>query len=414
MQRLGYLKRLIRRVTSLSSSSLDNLGHDLIDTVTRKIRVPLDDARAEYIKLRLYDRAYGTLKTQTEAWLKSDRAGEPPVMAMELQDLYLSDPSLPSRGGKLVKADLDRYVPLGISLGLIRGGTYSANTRALSFLYFTPDTEIQAFVDYKPEFNPMRISRQQGLLLLYAFLENDGEVIAPLFRKLMSDYPSGFSDRNAGDQLPEIYRSITARHRARALSVEARERLASLEKTAESIARRREIERYVGSAREEASRVRVEPYVDMGLFNKPDPFKFEYTIAPAGQKLIESLNAVDSSEQVEAFLQFQFFSTCAKAWNIDAQVVTEPECIVPYLYRAWEKIQSPGGYSPIEELALVGGIRALLEHNVVFETGVAREAIIAYQKANPYQVRFTVNRLGVLAHTRFLEPPPSPLLDKCQ
>jgi hypothetical protein len=36
---------------------------------------------------------------------------------------------------------------------------------------------------------------------------------------------------------------------------------------------------------------------------------------------------------------------------------------------------------------------------------VAREAIIAYQKANPYQVRFTVNRMGVLAHARFLEKP---------
>jgi hypothetical protein len=86
---------------------------------------------------------------------------------------------------------------------------------------------------------------------------------------------------------------------------------------------------------------------------------------------------------------------------------------VPYLYRAWEKIQSPGGYCPIEELALVGGIKAL-EQNLIFEIGAARDAIIAYQKANPYQVRFTVNRMGVLAHARFLEPPPTPLLEKCQ
>ena len=59
MQRLGYLKRLIRRVTSLSTSNLDNLGHDLIDTVTRKVRVALNEARVVYIKQRLYDQKSG-------------------------------------------------------------------------------------------------------------------------------------------------------------------------------------------------------------------------------------------------------------------------------------------------------------------------------------------------------------------
>jgi hypothetical protein len=68
------------------------------------------------------------------------------------------------------------------------------------------------------------------------------------------------------------------------------------------------------------------------------------------------------------------------------------------LYRAWKSIKSPDGYAPIEELALVAGIEALLDHRHILEVATAREALIAYQKANPYQVRFTVNRLGVLAH----------------
>jgi hypothetical protein len=159
--------------------------------------------------------------------------------------------------------------------------------------------------------------------------------------------------------------------------------------------------------------VRVEPYVDVGLFSKTDPIKFEYTISPAGHIWIEALKDVETSEQVESFLQQQFFSVAARALGIDTVATTQAECIVPYLYRAWEKIQSPGGYCPIEELALVGGIKAL-EQNLIFEIGAARDAIIAYQKANPYQVRFTVNRMGVLAHARFLEPPPTPLLEKCQ
>ena len=62
MQRLGYLKRLVKRVTTTSTSNLDNLGHDLLDVVTRKVRVPLDERLASYIKVRLSDSAYTTIK----------------------------------------------------------------------------------------------------------------------------------------------------------------------------------------------------------------------------------------------------------------------------------------------------------------------------------------------------------------
>lgn len=415
MQRLGYLKRLIRRVTSLSTSNLDNLGHDLIDTVTRKVRIPLNEARAVYIKQRLYDQTYRTLKAQADAWVKEGASTEPPIAVMELQDLYLADPTLPSRVGKLVKADWDRYPLLGVSLGLIRPGTFSTTTRALSFMRFISDDELQAFLEYKPEANPLCISRHQALLLLYSLLENDGEVIAPLLAQLATGVER-FSDRDAGDRLPELFRNIATRHRGRIISADARDRLISLEKSAESIARRREIERYVGSSREHASRVRVEPYADIGLLVKPDLFKYEYAFSPAGRVWAEALKGVESSDAVADFLARRFFSVAAKAWEIDALTLTasDTDKIVTHLQNAWKNIQSPGGYAPIEELALMAGIRALLEHQLVIEPAVAREAIITYQKANPYQVRFTVNRLGVLAHARFLEAPSESLPTESQ
>jgi len=404
MQRLGYLKRLIRRVTATSTSNLENLGRDLTDTVTRKTRVPLDAQRANYIKQRLYDRAYKTLKDQTNAWLQSGQDAEPPIVAMELQDLYLADPMLPSQSGKLVKNDWRKYPQLGVNLGLIRAGTYSHNTRALSFLHFTPERELKAFLEYQPGTNPMRLSRQQTLLLLYSFLENDGEVVALLWQQLFSSQPSRFSDRDAGDLLPKIYREIITRHRNRIISADERERLLTLEQSAESIARWQDAERYVGGAREEASRPRVEPYADLGLLNKPDPFKYEYAFSPPGQVWAEAFQDVDTSQAIDEFLSKYFFSVAASAWEIEAQTLSEPDEIVPYLYRAWQVVHSPGGYAPIGELALVAGIEALLEYKVLLEPTIAREALIAFQKANPYQVRFTVNRMGVMAHARFLEP----------
>lgn len=405
MQRLGYLKRLIKRVTTLNTSNLDNLGADLIENVSRKVRVPLNEARVSYIKTRLTDRIYKTLKEQANAWAKNGR-DEALLIQMEMQDLYLADFNMPSQVGKLVKDNGRSYPVLGVSLGFIRGGTYSANTRALTLMDLTPHSELQAFLEYRPEDNPLRISPTQALLFLYSFLENDGEVIAPMWARLLAQ-PDGFSDRDAGNCLPEIYQTITARHRKNMIPVEERKRLETLDKSADSILRVVAGEAsHGGSAREEASRPRVEPYVDMGLLIKPDPAKYEqYQFSAAGRAWAEALKGVETSEAVAEFLVQRFFTVAAHAAGIEARVLTTPAEIVPYLHAAWLAIQSPGGYAPIEELALLGGIRALLNDQCVFNHAPARQALIDYQKQKPYDVRFTVNRLGVLAHTRFLEAP---------
>ena len=137
---------------------------------------------------------------------------------------------------------------MAVNLGLIRAGTYSANTRALSLLYFTPETELRAFQEYLPDANPLLLSRQQALLLLYALIENDGEVLAPLWNQLAAKYPDGFNDRDAGNLLPEIYRAVIARHRTRLLPADVRDRLLVLEKSADSIAQARQSDKYTGAA----------------------------------------------------------------------------------------------------------------------------------------------------------------------
>jgi hypothetical protein len=58
-------------------------------------------------------------------------------------------------------------------------------------------------------------------------------------------------------------------------------------------------------------------------------------------------------------------------------------------------------------MAILASIEALPEKDLVIEPAKAQEATIACQKSNPYQIRFTVNRMGHLAHARFLEEPTS-------
>jgi hypothetical protein len=401
MQRLGYLKHVVRRVVAVETSSLDNLGTDLIQTVMRKERVPLTDERVSYIQRRLYDPAYDTIKKEAALW----HVGEERTVAMELQDLYLADASLPSQTGKLTREDWRKYPPLGVALGLIRAGTYSANTRAFSLLHLTPEREFQAFLQYLPDANPFRLTRTQGLLLLYTLLENDGEVMAPLLSQLAGSAASGFTDRDVGDRLPKIYRDLVKRHRGRGLPPEQRDRLQVLSKAAHSIEKWRERRYTGGGANVETSRPRVEPYVDIGLLHKADPYRYSYALTQAGVVWAEAFTGVETDAEISTLLGNHFFATAATAWEVPAMPIGDRDSIVRHSHRAWQATRSAGGYAPIEEIALVAGIHALCDDGLILEPKMVWDAVISYQKDHPYQVRFTVNRMGVLAHARFVNDP---------
>jgi len=204
--------------------------------------------------------------------------------------------------------------------------------------------------------------------------------------------------------LPGIYQAVISRYRTGTLSYDLRERLEVLEKSAKNIAVQGLKESYAGgSSREHASRPRLEPYVDIGLFSKPNPMKYEYSISSVGSRWAASFNGKEDSAAIEEFLNRRFFQTAAAAWGIESSPLSNPEEIVPRLRQAAKVISSSSGYAPIEELALLAGIESLVDNHQIFEIGTAREAIIAFQKANPYQVRFTVDRMGVLAHAKFME-----------
>jgi hypothetical protein len=401
MQRTGYLKRLIKRVTTTPTSNLESLGNDLLETVLKRVRIQIDENLATYIKARLGGNSYTSIKSQTNAWLKN--GGSAPFLLLELQDLYLSNPKLPSQVGRLVKEDWRKYPQLGMNIGLIRSGTYSPTTRAFSFLNLVPEQELQAFIDYKPEANPFLLSLEQRLFLIYLFLENDGAILVPLWKKLLTSSESSFSERDAGDLLPPIIRNIISYYKNKLIPVGLRKRLESLGKSADNIALQLNVQDYKSvSAREENARVRIEPIVDLGILQKVNPLRYEYTFSAAGKALADSFTGDEDSTAIGEFLNQRFFTTMAAAQGIQAEILSE-EDIIPRLRGNWKTISSSNGYAPIEEIALLASIKALVNDNKILEIATARDALIAFQKANPYQVRFTVDRLGTLAHAKFID-----------
>ena len=398
MQRVGFLKLLCAQTARVETSNIDTVGKQFVQTLLKRVRLtpPYSESLREYVRLRLTDRVYHDLR---KAVLNG--AASPGAVSLEIQDLYLSEPALPSNTGKLVEANWRFYPYLTTSLDLIKPGTYSILTRALALLAVTPKEEIAAFDSYDEKHNPLRISPEQAAVLLYCFIDNDAEIIYRLFRTLIDLKDKSFDERTAGDFLPQIIRESANSFRNASLPVEDRERLGMLEKVAGSIADWKG-KPYTGSgSREEFIRVRLEPYCDLGLFTKPDKHRFAYRVTPALRTLITNWHDLKATDD---FLKQRFFTTLAGLHRLKAQKAKDDE-VKKALLDAGETLKSTLGYSPITDVGLLAGIRLLFQQKRILELFWTRTFLQAWQKEEPNLVRFTVDRMGALAYVKFLQVP---------
>jgi hypothetical protein len=400
MQRAGFLKLLAMQVARVETSSLTTLGGKLVETVTKRVRVspPFSDTLRDYVQLRLSDGIYADLR-------KNVLAGNT-AAGIEIQDLYLSDPRLPSSTGKLGENSRRFYPYLGTALDLIKPGTWSAMTRSLLLGHLSKE-ESAAWENYSPTLNPLAITREQAVVIFFCFLDNDALVLLPLFTKLLELNGEGFDERTAGDFLPAILRGTTSTLGKSSLAFEDRARLAQLDKAADSIERWRGKPYTGGGAREETIRVRVEPFCDLGLFTKTDRHRFAYKLTPAFKRFMANWNGTD----VDYFLENRFFATLAAMHGLTVKAAGETESRNA-IRDAGEELKSTLGYSPIRDCSLLAGIRLLFDHQRVLELGTSLNTLRDWQKAEPEVVRFTVDRMGELAYVKFLKPVAPPALIK--
>ncbi len=399
MQRLGFLKYLLQRCAALDASNLEMLGHDLIDTVTDPVRTAFTLDLADYVKRRLTDGVYRALRDQVSAWERGNTAVQASV---ELQDLYLADQCLPSRTGKLVAEDWRKYPYLGLNLSLIRAGTWSALERGKILLRLTPKREMSAFAAYDPGSNPLLLSAAQRLFFLYCILDNDGDIVKSLYAQLSER--DVFSDRDAGDLLPDILQAIGAQFWNRDLPAAERERLDRLLKISNSIRQSKGRTYTGGGAREEAIKVRLEPFVDLGFLNKDDPYRYQYHLTAQARAFFAELTP---RTNIETFLEDGFFRTWAAAHCPTSVTPVAPGQLRSLVIRAWNDLRSPLGYTPIVDTALLAGIYAATEQGSALEIASVRQALRDWQKEAPDEVRFSVDRMGNMAHVRLLKPPNS-------
>jgi len=265
-------------------------------------------------------------------------------------------------------------------------------------LQFVSKDEINSFNNYTPNHNPLLLNDYQKYVFLYSIVENDGDVLKLLYLQLLN-FNNSFSDWNAGDYLPEIYEEIAKVYTPNITSGVDRERINHLVESAKKIKTWVNKPRTGGrGAKIDAITPRLEPFVDLGLLEKPDPYKYEYKFTEQGR---EFFNLFSNAENTNNFLDFQFFSTFVKSFKLKAKHATNDE-MIGILISAFHKIKSPLGYAPIRENALLGIVNSIVNENKYFEIGEAVKLIMEYQKKHPYRLRFQVDRSGAPVYVKFL------------
>jgi len=401
MQRLGFLKPLVWQASRTATNNLSTLGNQLIDSVSQKVSVTLTPQLQEYIRIALTDTQRKANQTITSK--PFDDKPEEVKVQLELQDVLLSNSDLPSKRGKLVKEDWKKYPYLALNLGLLRKGTYSLLVRGQSFLSLISGDEIKEFgrpvtkqVDGR--LNPLLLTIPQKLLLLFSFIEGDGDVLKPFYKRLLQT-SEGFSDREVGGFLPEIYRDIIRENRSKARSGDDLLRIQRLLDTSNKIERWTKA-KPTGSKDilMESVTPRLEPFVDIGLLSKSAPFAYRYQINDATRAFFGPMINAGS---IDHFLHHSFFEATNKAFSLNGDHRTDRETILPTIQKAYNVLKSPLGYVPILEVALLAGIYSITEVGTFFEISEVTDTLKSLQKERPELVRFNVDRWGALTFLKF-------------
>jgi hypothetical protein len=185
MQRLGFLKHVVASASPQRPSSAGALGRSLLSVVGRKYATSIRPEMKEYCDRVFTEQHYNTLRTQVRNATEQQPVGQ---VELELQDIYLSQDVLPSKRGRIL-SEKEKDIHVLTSRGRLFANTVSSS-------------EIDAFVQ-PSEVNPLVISPGQAMVLLFSFLEADGDLISMLY-PVIAKKMEMFTDYEVGDRIGEL------------------------------------------------------------------------------------------------------------------------------------------------------------------------------------------------------------------
>ena len=214
---------------------------------------------------------------------------------IELQDLWLADPRIPSATGAITDQVIDEPPQLAESMRLIRAKNFTRTDRGRALLALLSDDERRALatgqVSDGAHTNLFLLSLGRALLPCLRPPRRRLRVRAGSIRR----HPRGqeFTRAQFADHLNEACRTLRQRWVRRARSGAERRLLTRLDEWAKLIDRPRLSGKKWGGGRppDQLATVRLEPYVDFGMVTRLSRSAYRYELSAAQQAFFDELDS---------------------------------------------------------------------------------------------------------------------------
>jgi hypothetical protein len=396
MQRLGFLKYVVASASLQRPSSAATIGRALLSAVSHKHAAVISSETREYCDRVFSEQHYRALRSQVQ---EAAEQQTPSQVDLELQDIYLSQDVLPSKRGRILSGtekDIHVFPTLAVNLEFLTPKTYVLTSRGRLFANTVSPGEIDAF-NRPLGINPLIISSGQAMVLLFSFLEADGDLASMLYPAIARK-DGEFADYEVGDLIGELLSGYLLRVEKSATRMKDKTKISKLKRTAESI-KRWENKPYTGKgSRDEWATLRLEPFVDMGLLTKPDKFAYKYAFNNRGRRFISHL---ESSSDLDSFLTGGYVSAAAQLLDLQASPSIDSTEALDFLKNSNRLLANNIGYSDVIDTALLSAINLLHQRNKVLEIGESIQILKEAQKKTPRDIHFNIDRWGNLKFINF-------------
>ncbi len=379
MQRFGFLKWVLSLASTSRVQNLEALTRTFYTAVTKEVSIPAD--RRETFEAYVQQREQRTQGTNSA----------------QIQDLYLSDPMMPSHSGAIT-GDLERvgyrhavYVEIptwAARLRLLREQNYTLTDRGRVLLLAGTSKSDESPTSSSS--NPLLLNLPERYVSLYCLLDADGDFLSVMYRPLLG--VQTFTRADAGqaalDALEEL-RSTRLKHPSAGRSLELR---AKMDRTIAAI--KNQHQGGLGP-KESIATPRTEPLVDCGILSKPDPDRYEYSFTDWGKGF---LGVLSSTASISDFLENRLSSAVA---SCTGQPLSSTPPLLQILEWPYARLRSGLGYVSLRELALLSIAQLLYSQATqLFEIAAVEEVVKRAAAEGSRSVRLALGRTGGIAQVR--------------
>ncbi len=321
---------------------------------------------------------------------------------LQVQDVWLADPELPSATGALTPENATETPQLAASLRLLRDGNFTRTDRARALIVATGQERVDALKSSEAVKNPLVLSPGAQLLLLNALLEADGDFLKSLWRVAPPVPNLAFTRPEFTQRLPAACADLISSGRARARTGADQQLLRRLSEWEAAVSQERKSGSEWGGGRppDQMATLRLEPFVDLGLISRADRFAYRYYLTDSQ---VAFWRLIADADDVADTARLALVSGWVRAHGLTARRATGEE-IWAEMKGAYALLRSSLGFASFVEVALVA-VGSLLggPQPRWFEIQDGIDLLVERRRDSPKEVRLGINRGGELTYMKLSE-----------